>query len=294
MLALEAYVRMNMVVTFLVLAIMLGLYLSASSGHGPNAILYKSHPATASAFWLMFVTFASFFISYGTQFLHDEAMKSLPQGKIFIDPCYHVAEAVVGNLASVCTLSAAIAYARGSAFNLGTAIRWIAVSLLAIFLWATVFENVDDSAFSTALKMSPDVIVSAIAGVALGWVFFVRWGGLNGALVLIVSVAYSVLQLPAYLSIGGIGALIPQSNLNLAFPCLAGGKLLLAFGILSLLCGSTAGALAMHEPKYWPTGAVPPPSWMQTFYGWIGSFVSSVAVAISTEPLKAIMLKVFG
>jgi hypothetical protein len=107
------------------------------------------------------------------------------------------------------------------------------------------------------LQEAPGIALSIVATAALGWAFFVRWGGLVGGIYLLIRVAYSVLQLPANLRIY-IGPYLKDggASLDVSFTWLAGGKVLLAIAFLSLLCRSDLPDISIKEPKYAPQGPV--------------------------------------
>jgi hypothetical protein len=142
--------------------------------------------------------------------------------------------------------------------------------------------------FLKVLEPSPFVAIAMIESVALGWVFFVRWGGSAGAIFFCVAAGYGLLQLPAYLSVAGM------QGLDFAFSLLAGGKILIAFGFLSLLCSSSIPEIKIEIPKYWPTKPVPPPRWMLQLVGWGVTAVVGFATSILTDPLKTKVQQYLG
>jgi len=276
------YTTVNIIIILGILIVMLGLYLSANAGVGPEAIRYPSYPSTASAFYLFSGTFLCFLIFY---LMQQTAPNSL----------HRVANLTISNLASACTLAAAVAYARGNAFDMRSAALSIGVCGFATFLWAAIFEYVvkqPQNLFFNALESSPQIILSAVARIALGWVFFARWG-LASAAFLLVSAAYAFVELPGYLEevveIKNTPELNLSEELTLAFPLLAGGKILLAFVFVSLLCSSTIPAVDINNPKIWPTGSVTPPFLRNHVSGWVLSVISGVLIAILTDPLKMLL-----
>jgi hypothetical protein len=209
------------------------------------------HPSTQNAFWFFFA--GLFFILAGYGVRQD-----------FFHPSHyvrHVGDDFVGILSDICLLAAACAYTQGREFQLRNALSWIVYSAPAMLLWTIMFELAghQTSAFATVLELIPALAVSAIAITKLGWAFYARWTGVTGALFLLVCVVYAVLQFPA----GLVDAenVILNSDLTLVWPLLAGGKIPLSFGFLSLLCSSAKPGVNIDVPKYSPTGSVSPLKW---------------------------------
>jgi hypothetical protein len=290
------YFAANQVVILIVLAVMILLYLSALAGMGPDTMrLSGHHRSTAIASLGFFTTFLCFFAEYVIAHLKEGLT---PEWQQTLHVYLHVASTVFGSLASVCTLIAALSYLRGGNFDFKSTAIFFACYVFAIFLWAVAFEsfNHDNSLFATTFEASPVILTAAVAAMALGWAFLARWGLMAGAPFFLVCFLYGILQLPAYLrgelgDLEGVGAVFKNSDLDFAFPLLAGGKFLLAFGFISLLCSSAEPGVDIDNPRYWPPAdSVRPPNWMLQVAGWIGTTVLSGIAAAATDPLKPLVV----
>jgi hypothetical protein len=111
-----------------------------------------------------------------------------------------------------------------------------------------------------------------------------------GVLFLVVALIYAFLQVPANLWASFADDLKKPEELTATFSYLAAGKILLAFGFLSLLCSSSLPNVRMNQPKYWPNKAITPPKWMRQIGGWIVSLIAAILVALFTQ-LKCGLLK---
>jgi hypothetical protein len=287
----------NVAVISAILFVMLVLYYSAKWNWGPT-ILAGSNVWAQVPFWLFFAVFLCFLLEYLIGHLYQSL--SGDEQKIW-HSTIHVTGNLVGNLASLFMLLAAAAYSRGDRFKIRSARDVVLAYSIGIVAWSILFEAVghERSAFATALATAPVLLLASVAGTALGWAFFVRWGSTAWPF-FVVSIVYSLLQLPAYIRgefgylDNALGQEIRNSNLDYAYPILAGGKVLLAFGFLSLLCGSAHADVRISEPKNWPTTAVPPPTSYHMGWGWLASLLAGLIIATATQPLGGAILKYLG
>jgi len=258
------------------------LHLTAGANSRLSALRYSEHRSTGAAFAFFAVTFACIFLLYSVEIYLKT--QSLPHAVV------HVPEILVGDLGAISILATAIAYSRGREFDLGATLGWIAKFMAFVFLWAVAFELLghDRNKFLTVLEVSPDIIAAALGVIALGWVVYVRWGGVIGEGFFLLAIAYALLQVPANLVLSGFAPLA-GSGLELTFPILAGGKILLAFGFLALLCGSTQPELNIDEPKYWPSGAVPVPNWLPRMWQVTGGFVTAIVVTVVADSVARML-----
>jgi hypothetical protein len=203
-------------------------------------------------------------------------------------------------MASLFTITAAFAYSRGRGFRAVVA----TVSMIILAILVTVDEIIlltwgqAQNILITTLELAPDVVIGSVAGVSLGWVFFVRWGGLAGWLFLLVTVGYALLQLPAniWFSLRHFLSTTDARTLEQVFALLAGGKVLVIFGVLLLLCSSSRRTVNIDQPKHWPEHAVPLPAWgsISPLVGWVPALITAVIVAIFTDPLKCVVMDWIG
>lgn len=284
------YINTNLVVIIVILAVMILLY--AFRPLRPAA-LSGAYPSANIAYWFFAAMFACFLIQYQLADLFQKDSTTSDTAHIV----YHVTLNVVGNISSLCLLGAAVAYSRGKQFDLGKTALVMGVYIGLVLMWSLLMEmaNHRDSVFLTALGAAPVMALSGIAGAALGWAFFVRWGW-TGFPLLVISVAYSFLQLPAYIRIefanlnSAIGTGIAASDLSFVFPLLAGGKLLLTYGFLTLLCGSNDPVVAIETPRNWPAQTASVPQSAKVIWGWFVGLAVSFIVALVTDPLKEIVV----
>src|SRR5262249_30627892 len=114
---------------------------------------------------------------------------------------FHSAEMLVGNLASMSALVAALAYGRGKDFDLRAALIWMAIFALVVLIWVIPFEMFGHTTtlFWTVIEGAPGILIANVALIALGWAFFARWGGTTW-IYLALTTVYAILQFPANLS----------------------------------------------------------------------------------------------
>jgi hypothetical protein len=293
------YIQMNAVVITLILAAMVTLFLAAQADWGPAVLKIKSgYPSLQITFWFFFAVFFLFLVEYLLAYINEKGITE------FWHPVLHIANTTAGNLASLCMLIAATAYNRGTTFRLGHAFIYMAGFTFLAVVWASAFEYLGhENAFAIAMETAPVVLLASVSGTALGWVFFARWQG-TALPFLLVCILYSVFQFPAYVRgefafleacldpTHCLGPSIKNSNLDLAYAVLAGGKILLVFGFLLLLCGSNQEGLDINIPKSWPTKTVPAPH--SSVWGWGGSVLATIVIGAATEPLSTAVRKLLG
>lgn len=253
------------------------IYLNVLFNDRPPSLVYSVHRGAAAAFLFFGVTWIFVLALYITLLSVSEK----PVLAIWL----------LDNVSKLCLFGTAIAYSRGNQFNPRTTLAVLIALFVILSLWEVVFWWASgarpDDTLVAALRLAPDVMLSGIGIIAVGWVFFVRWGGLFGWFFLVVTIAYSVLQLPATLLLGFDHFLTnaSRSDLEIAFSALAGGKVLLAFGFLSLIC-SSASSLELDNPRVWPGNPVAPPRWLYHLVGWAGSLATAIIAATVVEKLK--------
>jgi hypothetical protein len=203
---------------------------------------------------------------------------------------------LVGYVSDFCLICAALSYSRGSDFDVTNAAWSVLLGSVLMFVWTFIWQlgDLKDDLFYTSLRLAPDLVLNTGGFFLLGWVFFIRWGGVAGLLYLCITIFYALLQLPGNLLIGFAPFLKDPQPLVITFSILAAGKVPLAFGYISLLTSSGYSPLKIDEPKYWPTTAVKPPSWMQQVGGWIVSLVSSILIATATHLNCDSIMKIFN
>jgi hypothetical protein len=273
-------VSVNGGISLVVVLTMVVLFANAHFNGQPASLVYGVHPSTAIAFLFFGITWTFLLAFYWILYTAGDGAALL----IWL----------LNNVAKLCLFAGALAYSRGKQFHLGNTAIGLVILLIILSFWQLVFWQLQqwlpNSMFVGSLRLAPDVIVSAVGIVLTGWVFFARWGGLFGWFFLLVTVAYAALQLPSILMLEFSKFLAPvPPDLNIVLSCLAGGKILLAFGLLSLICVSGEQDLDIDKPRMWPKRPVAPPKWLYHLGGWIVSFVTAIAVSLFTDPLKALI-----
>jgi hypothetical protein len=293
------YIHMNLVVITLILTAMIFLFLAAQADLGPVVLkINGGYPSLQNSFWFFFAVFSLFLVEYVLLYINNKGISE------FWHPVLHVTNTTAGNLASFCMLVAAIAYNRGSKFSLHHAFIYMAGFAFLAVVWASAFEYLGHaSAFAIAMETAPVVLLASVSGTALGWVFFARWQGTAWPF-LVICILYSLFQFPAYVrgelaflktcvdATHCLGPSIKNSNLDLAYAVLASGKVLLAFGFLSLLCSSDQEALEINSPKSWPTKTVPAPH--SSAVRWSSALLATIVIAVVTDPLSSAIRELLG
>jgi hypothetical protein len=265
---------MNAGISLVTVLLMSLIYFNVVGNQRPTSLVYKLHQGTAAA-WLFVFAFWAILLSVG-----EKAVLAIW---------------LLDNVAKLCLFGTAIAYCRGSKFNPEVTLIVLILLLIILSAWETGFWWASgirpNSMLLVALRLAPDVMLSGIGIVAIGWVFFVRWGGLFGWFFLLVTIAYSAFQLPATLMLGFDRFLTKTDSpdLDISFSALAGGKILLIFGFLSLICSSATG-LELNEPRVWPENSVASPRWMRHLIGWVGSLAIAVIAGVISEKVKDLHL----
>jgi hypothetical protein len=241
----------NLLVLIGILAVMLAFYAHAVSHGEPGVLLYTQNQSTAGCFWFYFAAVLCVLLTYARaysakDFGRDDAL------------LVRASFDTLGDLGSLCTLAAAWAYSRGKDFSAANTLLTLGLAAGFLIIWYLAWRTIAPGPLLfVLLQEAPGIVLAVVSTVALGWVFFVRWGGLVGGIYLLFRVGYGVLQLPAnlrtylgpYLKDGG-------ASLEISFAWLAGGKVLLAAVFLSLLCRSGLPDIAISKPKYAPQEAI--------------------------------------
>ena len=287
------YRVVNIVVTLVILIAMAGVWLHSitSNKKEPRSLDRTEYPSTAWAFaFFAAVWFCTFSIYCSLALLKD------------LDPESVVVTVlrVFDNIAKVLLLGTAIAYSSGKEFNPKETLVGLSALFIVLTLWIFVCYGlgllIPKNIFVTTMEVAPDVVISSIAIVAVGWVFFVRWGGASGWLFLLTTIGYAILQFPAAIKIGLSGYLKTDSTpqLDEAFSFLAGGKLLIAFGFILLIWHPKLPKLNVNKTKRWlPTGGVKMPKTMYQWLGWPISALASLATSALSEPLRSHLTAIF-
>jgi hypothetical protein len=272
-------------ISLLVVLIMVLIFVNALWHKRPSSLVYSVHPSTTLAFLFFGSAVVSVFVLYFIWLVFGDRAE-LPI--LLLD-----------DVSKLSLFAAALAYSRGKQFKLGITIVWLVALFLLLSIWELVFweleELLPNSMLVGSLRLAPDIILSSIVIVLIGWVFFVRWGGLFGWFFLLVTISYALLQFPGILMIGFEHFLTRDfpTDLNIAFSLLAGGKILFSFGFLSLVCESSDPDLEIDQVRTWPKNSVTPPKWMFFIGGWIVSFVTAIAVGVISEKLKDTVSRFF-
>lgn len=280
---------LNMVIISGLLAYMGLLFVHDRATNRPSALLASQHKSTAFAFWLYFAGLACLLAEYVLLLVGS----SLDHPSFLQHATLHVAEYVVGNLASACWLVAAFAYRTGKDFKYRNAIEWVAIFAFIILIWAALFEFLrhTDSLLLTTIEVSPTVVAANIAMMALGWSFFARWGS-TALPFLILTFLYAMFQLPANLA-GELEPLgIGTSALQVCFPILAFGKILITYGFLVLLCSSVLPQIEIDKARYWPPAEqLRPQRWLLPQIG--GALGSGLVHAVLLAFVAAVLIELF-
>jgi hypothetical protein len=277
------YIKANLLILFIALLAMLAIYGYAKMFGTPRAVLIHRFRSAACAFWLFFAGYACLFFLYMWIYFYLRAGQSLQS--FASSPAVDIGTDILGNTANLCFLAAAVAYCRGRTFNYIHASGTIILLTVFITIWAFGWNALgrSDDLFVKSIQYAPELVLPTVAFVALGWAFFARWGGVAGVLFFVVALIYALLQVPANLMASFGEFLVKPNTLGVTFSYLAAGKILLAFGFLSLLCSSSLPAVRMNQPKYWPDEAITPAKWMRQVGGWVISLVAAIAVAMATQ-----------
>ena len=275
----------NLGVTFAILAVMSAISLSAMASNEPKSLDFRKYPSVTWAFTFFATVWCCTFIVYVALVL----FKNVPP-----DSPLWTALGLFDNVAKVLLLATAIAYSSGREFNVKKTAAWLGALLIVLMLWTIVGDMIGRvyprNIFVAAMQIAPDLVISSIAIVAVGWVFFVRWGGPAGWLFLLTTIAYAILQFPAAFKIGLSAFLRPEDvrNLDVAFSCLAGGKILIAFGFILLIWNPKLRGLDVRAPKRWlPAKSVKMPKRMYQWIGWPLSGAASIVTSALSDPLKS-------
>ena len=173
------------------------------AGATPKPVLtYLNYPFNRSAFWYFFGALGWIFMIYLLSEFDEISRNWSDQDKELWHLLTHALKVFFSNLANVSLVIAAVAYGRGKNFDAKKARKWFGWSAIGIALWAFFWELVhhDTSLLYTSLLIAPDVVLSNVAFILLGWVFLSRWSGI-GVAYFIITVLYAVLQFPARLAL---------------------------------------------------------------------------------------------
>jgi hypothetical protein len=234
----------NQVILVGILAVMLSVYAHAVINGEPSVLLYSRNPSAASCFWFYFAGMLCVLILY---FALDS--NNLTQ------TITHFLFDVFGDLGSLCTLGAAWAYSRGTKFSLASTLLTLGLAEGFLVIWYLAWQApFTRTLFLDLLQVAPGIALSVVSTVVLGWVFFVRWGGLIGGIYLIIRVGYGLLQLPANLAVDVRTYFKDDAaaSLSSSFAWLAGGKVLMAIAFLVLLIRSDLPDIDITEQRTVP------------------------------------------
>jgi hypothetical protein len=244
-----ASVKANVFVLVGILLVMLSFYGHAVHRGSPKVLLYTQYKSTACCFWFFFAALCCLLLGY----LHYYSAKQFRPDDLLAN----VALEIVGDLASLFTLAAAWAYSRADKFSLQNTLVKLGIAAGFLALWYLGWLMIaPESWFFVSLRGAPGIALSIVATVALGWAFFVRWGGLVGGVFLLIRFGYGVLQLPGNLRMDVAPYLKDSGGLDISFAWLAAGKVLLAIAFLALLCRSDSPGIAIATEQLAPLGPV--------------------------------------
>jgi hypothetical protein len=279
------YAYMNIVVTFGVLLVMLIIFLHAYYKESPAVLAdRKTYPSVFAAFWFYFFAYLCVFILYAlVWFLNWLTTVIAPENLGPPHAAVHVVESLFSGVGGTSLLMASFAYRRGREFDFRGAIQIVYLVAAGMFCWGVFWELMSHSnnLLWSSIKVAPEVIISAIAMFSLGWVFFVRWSSATVLLYFVVTAVYAILQFPAYLA-AELGPFFKDASpLNISFAFLAGGKIVVAYGFISLLLASTPDVFDINEPQHWFGPRVKPPKWIfPRIGGWIGGLIIALVFAL--------------
>lgn len=221
---------------------------------GESSLVYLDYPFLRSAYWYFFGALGCLFLIYLLTLFDSLGKDWNSENQEHLHFLLHVVKTVISNLANVAILVTAVAYGRARNFKSKNAARGFATSALLFALWAMFWELLhhDTSLIYTTLLVSPDIIVSNVALILLGWVFLCRWSGI-GVAYFFVMIVYAVLQLPARVAFDLSGFLDPAKHVNLepTFYFLAAGKIFMVGGFILMVRNVAKDAA---EPRFWPRG----------------------------------------
>jgi hypothetical protein len=146
------------------------------------------------------------------------------------------------------------------------------------------------------IAIAPSAVLSHIALIALGWLFVVRWG-FWGIPYLLLTIAYALLQLPAYFADHFESLLNPPELGKAVFFSLGLLKVPFAFGFLGYLLSPNKPDFAF--PKFWPDESIAP---HRRIYATVvsltvialGPVVTGTIGVFVSEPLKQLILRTFS
>jgi hypothetical protein len=149
-----------------IVVLMAFIYLHVIAWNRPPSLVYNTHTGTTAAFfffgvaWIFVVALYAILLSVGAKAI--------------------LAIWLLDNVAKLCLFGTAIAYSRGNQFKLGVTLGVLILLLIILSVWEIVFWWASgvrpNSMLLGALRLAPDVMLSGIGIVTIGWVFFVRWG----------------------------------------------------------------------------------------------------------------------
>jgi hypothetical protein len=214
--------------------------------------IYLDYPFLKSAYWYFFAALGCVLVAYFLSRLDDLGNNWSPENKELLHFFVHVPKIVLSNVANVALLISALAYGRAQNFKTQNAKRGLAISALLFALWAFFWELLhhDTSLIYTTLLVSPDVVVSNVALILLGWVFLSRWTGI-GVIYFLIVIAYAVLQLPARIAID-LGSFLDANkhpDLEPTFYLLAVGKIFIIGGFILMVRNVGSDTT---ESRFWP------------------------------------------
>jgi len=163
-----------------------------------------------------------------------------------------------------------------------------------MFLWALFWEIVGHSnnLFWTSLLIAPELAIANIAMVLLGWGFFVRWSGFS-TLLFLLAIIYALLQLPAFLELE-LDVFLKHDQLetlDISFPLLAACQVMLSYGFLSLIRGSTAAGVEIDKPRYRLDGPRKVAAWV---FPSVGGKSIRIAVDLVFGAVVAVLMYPIG
>jgi hypothetical protein len=156
---------------------------------------------------------------------------------------------------NILNLMTAVFLSHGRKFRLEQ--TWpLGILLILLLIWdLSLAPLAENTLLIKLIVIAPSSVLSHISIIALGWIFFVRWGA-YGLPFLLLTIFYALLQLPAYFAV-----FFPSESgfaefRIMVFLALGLLKLPYTFGFLAFLLSPTKPDFSIEQ--YWPHQSVSP------------------------------------
>jgi hypothetical protein len=172
-----------------------------------------------------------------------------------------------------------VAYAQGARFSWTASILLCVIvsvaSLLLAFVGSIAIKSSDSFNLRLALFM-PVILFSVMAHMTLGWAFYVRWSGIDGAIFLILTALYAFTE-----AISFSNFILGTNESEIATLFVLIPRVLLTCGFIALACSSDNSSLNIDKPMYWPESAIIPRYRLSKLPALIGAGLSTALAVIS-------------